>query len=112
MNSLQYWRFTGITLAQLFSASMVLTILAAYFATLGYSDVFISLLFALFPLVLFVSSLFVGGLAKSLGRSWMIRMALAATMVAYLLYWSGFSSFVVLVIFVYWRFTGFSPEAI
>ncbi len=89
MNTTQYWRLTGLSTAHIFVVSLILPILAPYFSELGYSEQWISWVFALFPFTMILASLYVGELSDAIGRSWAIRIALLLSALAYGLYWQA-----------------------
>lgn len=95
MDGGKYWKYTGISVAQIFAGTLVLTILAPYFSSLGYSETWISAVFGLFPLVMVISSLLVGELSDEMGRTYLIRFALFGTVVAYSLYLVGWQSTII-----------------
>lgn len=91
MQDKQYWKYVGISSSQLLAGSIVLPVLAPYFSSLGYSDSWISIVFGIFPFVMFLTSIFSGELADQIGRSWLIKGCLFTTAGSYLLYFFGSS---------------------
>ncbi len=96
MERKDYWRFTLISSAHLFAVQLVLPVLSPYFASLGYSDAWISFVFGLFPVVAVVAGMLVGELSDEVGRSWTLRLAFLLGIVAYALYYSGIGAAIVL----------------
>lgn len=82
-------RLMAVGTLRSFAGALVLAVLATFFAQLGYSDSWISLVFGIFPLLGFLLSFFMGDVASHVGRTWILRVALIFAGISYLGYFHG-----------------------
>ena len=86
-----FLRTSAFPLIQIFASYLLLPVLGPYFRSLGHNDAWISLAFALFGIGYIIAGLSVGALSDRYGRRRIISWAIMVTILAYILYFAGFS---------------------
>lgn len=93
MNHLhEFVRFTELNLLFVFSMALLNPVLSPYLKSLGFSDVWLSLVFSVTPLVLIFTSPIIGKLSDDIGRRTVISVGIVCEMIAIMLYLHGGST--------------------
>lgn len=91
MLSALFIRASALPLIHILAAYVLLPVLGPYFRSLGNNEAWISLAYALFGVGYIIAGITVGSLIDRYGRRRVASSAISLTIVAYLLYFLGFS---------------------
>ncbi len=96
-NLQEYIKSTKVFVIFSFVVAMIMPILAPYLKSVGFSDVTLSLLFAIFPLAAIIISPIIGKISDEIGRNKIIFIGIVIEIAALILYGLGLNTWTIVI---------------